>query len=175
MSVTKKKKSGQPSPKRLEFVELQLGGGARWMDVVPATVEKFGCSHRTAERDVGRVYAKWAEDEPDMRAARRERMCGELDDLYQRALDKNDLASAIKVQDRRAKLWGIDAPIESKVDLTARVGLDGAAAAQVKEMLPAERLKRIAELEAKKKAAELEAKKKAKPRKKAVASAKEKK
>lgn len=130
-------------PARLTYVEDLLASGMRSTAVVQAAMATLGVSKRTAERYVAKVYDKW---EPETRAARRAAMRAQLqrmlamamgDEPQRRTVESSsgedgkdpqrvdidvvctDLASAVRIADRLAKLDGLDAP--SKVEHSGQV------------------------------------------------------
>jgi hypothetical protein len=83
----------------------------------------LGVSTMTAWKDVCAEWAEYAPAKEDAEAMRREqhgRLVGYLQPLLPR-VDEGDLAAldrALKIEARIAALWGLDKPVEHKVDLS---------------------------------------------------------
>ena len=145
-------------PARLAYVEDLLASGMRSTAVVQAAMATLGVSKRTAERYVAKVYDKWESEEPETRAARRAAMRAQLqrmlamamgDEPQRRTVESSsgedgkdpqrvdidvvctDLASAVRIADRLAKLDGLDAP--SKTEHT--VDINALASAEVEQLV----------------------------------------
>ncbi len=144
-----KRKPGENAvqPARLDIVEELLASGMRSGMVVQEAMRVLSISQRTAERYVSKVYDRWETEEPETRAARRAAMRATLQRMLAMALGEEpcrrtlegmetkadgdgdgridvefvstDLATAVRISDRLAKLDGLDAP--SKIEHSGSV------------------------------------------------------
>ena len=92
--------------------------------------ERLGCSEATCRNHLKRALAilndKAAEDYKEMRRLQSERLDDMLTGVYVAAAKGNPgaVAAALRIMERQASLWGLDAPKQAKVDLDATVAID---------------------------------------------------
>jgi hypothetical protein len=97
---------------RLRLLENSLLEGMNVTAVIRAAAKQFGISERQGWKDYRTIRRRWAKapktrEEEEERRFRLARAEMRRNDLYRRALATGDIATALRVEDSMAKLFGL--------------------------------------------------------------------
>lgn len=109
-----------------------------------AIIRRFGTAwsmaRRSVRRDLEAVHKEMAADyTDDQRHVFRAQALERLEEVFRRALDKGDYSPAVRALDTMARIQGVYAPTEHRVDLGGQVAVN-------QSMTSAERRARVKEL-----------------------------
>lgn len=98
-----------PAANRARALELSLSGCN-----VATIASELGCSDRTVKRYLAAAHARLEEETIQSAALRRARMTAQLDEIRVSQWDQRDDPQhanvLVRLAEREAKLWGLDAP-----------------------------------------------------------------
>jgi hypothetical protein len=104
---------------RVTTVYTDLVKGKRRSDILQYA-SKWGVTDRTIDNYIARANALLEEQAQIVRGRELGKANARYDLLFGLALDKDDLATALRAESERAKLWGLNAPTQTEI-----TGADG--------------------------------------------------
>ena len=107
--------------KRIEYAEGLLASGVRHNTAVQHLKEKFKVDKRQAERYIAAVYKQWRGDKGEDRRLKMTRARARRQEIYLRALKKEDLSAANKALETLEKMEGIAPDQTVKVEHSGEV------------------------------------------------------